>query len=118
LESNLSEEDGVKAAKKAVQLKNIDAIHVANDTAAIGAMKYFKSIGVKIPEDIAIVGFNNDPISAVIEPSLTTINQPAFKIGRIASNFLLKQIENKPIDIKNESGFLSSKLIIRNSSKK
>ncbi|WP_282080405.1 LacI family DNA-binding transcriptional regulator [Aquimarina algiphila] len=116
-ESNLSEQDGVKSAKNTLKFKNIDAIHSANDTAAISAMKYLKSIGIKIPEDIAIVGFNNDPISAVIEPSLTTINQPAFKIGQIASRYLFKQIENKPIDAKNQSKFLGAKLIIRNSSK-
>ncbi|OEK08808.1 LacI family transcriptional regulator [Flavivirga aquatica] len=117
-ESNLSEEDGIKSAKKILQLKSIDGLYSSNDTAAISAMQYLKSKNIRIPEDIAVVGFNNDPISAIIEPSLTTINQPAFKIGKIASNLLVDQIENKTTNIKEQSKLLNSELIIRNSSKK
>tara|TARA_R110002049_G_scaffold309212_1_gene518685 strand:+ start:8484 stop:9503 length:1020 start_codon:yes stop_codon:yes gene_type:complete len=117
-ESNLSEEDGIASAKKIMELNTIDGLISANDTAAIAAMRYFKSQGVKIPEDIAVTGFNNDPISAVIEPSLTTINQPAFEIGKMASNLLLEQIKNKLVDVKVSSTVLDSELIIRNSSKK
>jgi LacI family transcriptional regulator len=115
-ESNLSEEDGINSAKKILELNIIDGIISANDTAAISAMQYLKSQGVKIPEDIAVTGFNNDPISAVIEPSLTTINQPAFEIGEMASNLLLKQIENKSNITVAKSTLLNSELIIRNSS--
>lgn len=117
-ESNLSEEDGVASAKKILALKNIDGLVSSNDTAAISAMQYFKSQGIKIPEDIAVVGFNNDPISAVIEPSLTTINQPAFDIGNMASTLLLNQIANKSFAAEAQSTILNSELIIRNSSKR
>jgi LacI family transcriptional regulator len=115
-ESNLSEEDGIQSAKQILELKGIDGLYASNDTSAISAMQYFKSQGIRIPEDIAVVGFNNDPISAVIEPSLTTINQPAFEIGKIASSLLLKQIETKSVDVEDEALLLSSELIIRNSS--
>ncbi|WP_139958496.1 LacI family DNA-binding transcriptional regulator [Flavicella sediminum] len=115
-ESGLSEKEGIKAAKKIMNLKNIDAIFSANDTAAIGAMKYLKTQGIRIPEDIAVVGFNNDPISEVIEPSLTTVNQPDFKMGKIAATILLGQIKNKKADTKDQSIVLNSELIIRNSS--
>ena len=117
-ESNLSEEDGVNMAKNILELNTIDGIISANDTAAISAMQYLKSQGVKIPEDIAVTGFNNDPISAVIEPSLTTINQPAFEIGNMSSTILIEQIENKTIHAKSKSKLLNSELIIRNSSRK
>lgn len=117
-ESNLSEEDGIKSAKKILELNHIDGLVSANDTAAISAMQYFKSQGIKIPEDIAVAGFNNDPISAVIEPSLTTINQPAFEIGKKASVLLLEQIENKSYSTVLQSTVLNSELIIRNSSRK
>ncbi|TNJ42522.1 LacI family DNA-binding transcriptional regulator [Tamlana fucoidanivorans] len=117
-ESNLSESDGIWAAKRILELKNVDGIYSSNDTAAIAAMQYLKSKGVTIPKDIAVVGFNNDPISAVIEPPLTTINQPAFRIGKIASELLLKKIQNK--DTENDSIFnvLNSELIVRASSEK
>jgi len=117
-ESNLSEADGIKSAKEILKLKKIDGIYASNDTSAISAIKYLQKKGIIIPKDIAVVGFNNDPISAVIEPSLTTINQPAIEIGKRATNYLLKQIENKPIDIKEQFKFLNSELIIRSSSKK
>lgn len=118
-ESDLSEKEGIKAAKKILKLDtDIDAIYSSNDNAAIAAMKYFKSIGKIIPDDIAFVGFNNDPISAVIEPSLTTVNQPDFKMGKIAAAILLGQIKNKNKDSKNQSIVLNSELIVRNSTHK
>lgn len=115
-ESILSEKDGIASAKKIFKQKDIDGLYSANDTAAISAMQYLKSQGVKIPEDIAVVGFNNDPISAVIEPSLTTINQPDFEMGRIASSVLIDQIKAKNTAKKNQSKILDIELIIRNSS--
>ncbi|TXG38419.1 LacI family DNA-binding transcriptional regulator [Seonamhaeicola maritimus] len=115
LESKLSENDGVAHAKKILEMGNVDGIYSSNDTAAISAIQYLKTQGVNIPKDIAVVGFNNDPISSVIEPSLTTINQPDFEMGTIASNLLINKIENK--NTSNESKILDIELIIRNSSK-
>lgn len=115
-ESKLSEDDGFAMAKKALKMKGVDGIYCANDTSAIGAIKYFKSNAVRIPEDIAIVGFNNDPISAVIEPSLTTVDQPDFEMGTRATNLLLDQIKNDNIIAQFVT--LTSKLVVRNSSKR
>ena len=115
IESSLSEKDGISAAKKILELKKIDGIYSANDTAAIGAIKHLKNNGISIPNDIAVVGFNNDPISAVIEPSLTTINQPGFEMGKISGDLLLAQIQEKNTTIENKSILLSSELIVRNS---
>lgn len=113
-ESNLSEEDGVIMAKKMLENPEIDGLYSSNDTAAISAIQYLKTQGKKIPQDIAVVGFNNDPIAAIIEPSLTTVNQPGFEIGKIAANQLILQIENKTSQ--NNSLILNSELIIRDSS--
>ena len=117
IESFLSENDGIASAKKLLKLNNIDGLYSANDTAAISAMRYLKSKGVKIPEDIAVVGFNNDPISAVIDPSLTTINQPDFEMGRIASSVLINQIKTGKNPEKGQSKVLDVELIVRNSSR-
>lgn len=114
LESNLSEKDGIYLAKQILKIKKIDGLYSSNDTAAISAIQFLKSKKIRIPEDFAIVGFNNDPISAVIEPSLTTINQPAFEIGKKASEQLLYQIENPTKN--NQSITLNSELIVRESS--
>ena len=113
-ESNLSEEDGVIMAKKMLKNPEIDGLYSSNDTAAISAIQYLKTQGKKIPQDIAVVGFNNDPIAAINEPSLTTVNQPGFEIGKIAANQLILQIENKTSQ--NNSLILNSELIIRDSS--
>ncbi len=113
--TKLSEQDGVVMAKKILELGNIDGIYSANDTAAISAIQYLKNQGINIPKDIAVVGFNNDPISAVIEPSLTTINQPDFEMGKKATTLLIDQIKNNTNLV--ESIVLTSELIVRESSK-
>jgi LacI family transcriptional regulator len=115
-ESSLSEEDGIISSKKILEIGNVDGIYSSNDTAAIAAIKYLKSQQIEIPKDIAVVGFNNDPISAIIEPSLTTINQPAFQIGKIGSKLLINKIENKSEKIVDSIQVLNSELIIRDSS--
>ncbi|TBN05294.1 LacI family transcriptional regulator [Hyunsoonleella flava] len=114
-ENELSENDGVIMAKEILKMKNVDGIYAANDTSAISALQYLKSKDVKIPEDIAIVGFNNDPISSVIEPSLTTINQPDFEMGRMATNALIDQIKDTSLSVR--PIVLKSELIVRSSSK-
>lgn len=118
LSSKLMEEDGIESAKKILSLPlKVDGIFAANDVSAIGAMKYIKKKGLKIPEDIAFVGFSNEPVSAVIEPSLTTIDQPGFEMGKIATDLLLKQINSKSKAIHPETIILNPSLIERNSSK-
>lgn len=117
--SNLLQDDGLKMAKELLATTpTVDAVFAANDLAAIGAMKYFKSVGRKIPDDIAFVGFSNEPISAMIEPSLTTLDQFGFKIGKISCELLLNKIESKEQDAENRTIMLKPKLLVRESSKK
>lgn len=115
IESKLMKADGIENAKKVLNLPKVDGVFSANDTAAISAMQYLKSENVKIPEDIAFVGFSNEPISAVIEPSLTTVKQPDFEMGKEATLLLFEQINNKTDIKENQTKFLEPKLIIRNS---
>jgi LacI family transcriptional regulator len=117
-ESKLMNSDGVEAARKILKLKKADAVFSSNDTAAIGAMQHLKASGIKIPEDVAFVGFSNEPVSTVIEPSLSTISQSDFEMGQIATKLLISQIENKS-DLKLVgTKILQPKLIIRDSSRK
>ncbi|WP_291871137.1 LacI family DNA-binding transcriptional regulator [Maribacter sp.] len=117
LSSSLMEKDGVENIKKILSLPyKVDGIFSANDVAAIGAIQYLKERGIKVPEDIAIVGFSNETISSVIEPSLTTINQSGFEIGKTAATLLLSQIKENSSDIINETIILKSSLIERKSS--
>ena len=116
LESNLMQEDGVEAAKKILQLPNVDGVFSANDVAAISTMQYLKNNNIQIPEDIAFAGFSNEPISAVIEPPLTTVNQHDFEMGTVATEMLLEQIRNKTGNTVNQTKILATDLIIRKSS--
>ncbi len=117
--SRLMEQDGYDGiANLLKQGLTIDGIFSANDMAAIGAMKYLKENNITIPEEIAIVGFSNEPVSKVIEPALTTINQPGFEMGTIATNLLLEKILKKEKSTNKETIILDSNLIERKSSKK
>ncbi|MDO5980024.1 LacI family DNA-binding transcriptional regulator [Flavivirga spongiicola] len=119
LSSRLMEQDGFENAKSLLEnVLDFDGIFSANDVAAIGAMKYLLNEGIKIPDDVAIVGFSNEPISTVINPALTTINQPGFEMGKIATDLLLKQVKNKTTLLKTQTIILDSNLIERDSSKK
>lgn len=94
--SKLMQEDGMESAKKILEMpERIDGIFSANDVAAIGAIQYLKGKDVNMPEEIAIVGFSNGPASAVIDPSLTTIDQSGDKMGKSATELLFKQIQGK-----------------------
>ncbi|WP_373516764.1 LacI family DNA-binding transcriptional regulator [Pricia sp.] len=117
--SKLLEEDGYRLAGKIVEeFDDVDGIFSTNDLAAIGAMKYLKSVGRKIPEDIAIAGFSNEPTSAVIEPSLTTVDQSGTEIGRLACNLLLDYFENGNTLVNDRTIMLPPKLIVRDSTKR
>jgi LacI family transcriptional regulator len=121
LRSSLMENDGSEGAKSLLSLPyKVDGLFSANDIAAIGAMKYFKNNGVKIPENMAIVGFSNEPISGVIDPSLTTMDQPGFQIGKIATNLLLEEIGSVPYGntVMEKTTILKSTLIERESTRK
>lgn len=117
--SRLMEQDGTDNANKILALPyKVDGVFSANDVAAISAMQQFKKNGVRIPEDIAVVGFSNEAISAVIEPSLTTINQSGFEIGKRATELLISQINAPDHNVTNEIIIIQASLIERDSSKK
>lgn len=93
--------------------KPFTAVFAAGDTMAIGAIKALKDQGFRIPEDCAVVGFDDIDFSAFCEPALTTIRQPKEMIGKIAFQKLLSLMQNEPIT--NEQEILPYELIIRKS---
>lgn len=91
--------------------KRPDAIFAITDTAAIGVIQILNKFNIKIPEEIAVVGFSNSKHSTIIEPKLTTVNQPGNAIGKTAIKYLINEIENdneadlimkKTVEIKTE----------------
>jgi LacI family transcriptional regulator len=116
--SDLSEQAGTLATKHILKMKpHPDGIFTANDTTAVAAIMELENAGVKIPEEIAIVGFNNEPISHVVQPNLTTVNYPAMEIGELAATSIINKLQNSQSDSLSTI-VLKHNLIIRNSSLK
>ena len=117
--SPLLKEDGVAGARKLLESpKPIDGVFSTNDTAGIAAMQYFISKGKKIPEDIAIIGFSNEPVSSAISPGLSTVDQPGFDIGALSTKILLDIINGTSDYIQHPSTIvLNSRLLIRESTR-
>ncbi|MDB2462992.1 LacI family transcriptional regulator [Algibacter sp.] len=117
--NNLSYEEGVECAEKYLKTSlKPDGIFCANDYTAVSVIQVFRKAEIKIPEDVAIVGFSNYPISKIIVPHLTTINDRAFQMGEAATKLLIRQIEEEGESITSETITVKTELIIRESSSK
>jgi LacI family transcriptional regulator len=115
--SNLSQESGAEAAARIREMKPLpDAVFVANDNCAVGCMVALKQMGLRIPQDIAFVGFNNDPVSTVVEPNLTTINYPGYEMGQVAARNLIDHLNGAASITSTNTILLRSALVIRESS--
>lgn len=117
--TDLSEEGGEKIAEQLVKMIPMpDGLMVSNDTCAASCLVALKKHGVKIPGQMAIVGFNNDMISRMVQPNLTTIDYPAHQMGEIAMEILLRKITLKQPLNEQETITLPATLIARASSLK
>lgn len=116
---DLSETAGVEAALEIMQLKPLpDGVFITNDFVAAVCIRTLKEHGIKIPEDIAVVGFNNDAIGKLIEPTLTTINYPGIDMGEIAARNLINHLKGLSNISHTNTIIVRTELIIRNSSLK
>jgi DNA-binding LacI/PurR family transcriptional regulator len=115
LQSINTEESGYEAMRKLLESSSIPtAVFVANDLDAIGAMKAVKEKGLRIPEDISLIGFDDIQLTSYTEPTLTTVRQPIYEMGTTAISLLVQLIEGKkeePLKVE-----LPTQLIIRESS--
>ncbi len=92
-EGDYTEESGYTAMKKLIPARP-DAVFIASDTMAFGAMNALKEANLKVPEDVAIVGFDDIPAASKTVPPLTTVRQPVFQMGSRAAEFLINLIES------------------------
>ena len=105
------------AVKSLVHIKDRpDAIFSAGDRLTVSCLTALKSIGLKIPDDMAIVGFSNSALVELLNPSLTAVLQPAFEMGQVATELLIKLIESKRPVTEFEKVVLHTELFIRDSS--
>ncbi|EON77422.1 LacI family transcriptional regulator [Lunatimonas lonarensis] len=119
--SDLSEEAGEKVVSQLIKMKPMpDGLLVSNDNCASACLAALKQRQIRVPDDIALVGFNNDMISRMVEPNLTTISYPGFQMGQTAMELLFSRLkpsigtdQNPP-----KMTVLESQLIVRESSKR
>jgi LacI family transcriptional regulator len=118
-ECNLSKQDGRAIMEQLLAHKNRpDAVYVAGDYAALGALQVLKERNIRIPEDIAIVGFGNEPFTSLVTPSMSTIEQHSLEIGKLTAEAFLRRIEESDtLPVLNKM-ILDPELIVRDSSKR
>ena len=119
LESNLSTEDGRNKMQELLALdKKPDAVYVAGDYAALGALQVLNEKNIKIPDEIALVGFGDEPFANMITPKMTSVNQHSYQIGKIAAEKFLEYTKQNQIQQTLQKHILKAELIIRESSLK
>ena len=112
----LHEQDGWVGTEKLLNRRDLpDAIFAVNDPVALGAYMKIKDVGLKIPDDIALIGFSDNKISSLLDPPLTTVSQPAYDIGKMAAKLLLQRIKFPVTSYKPETVVLKTMLIVRKS---
>jgi len=115
--NDLSEKAGIESAMAILKMKPLpDGAFITNDFVAAVCMRTLKEHGVNIPNDIAIVGFNNDAIGKLIEPALTTINYPGIDLGQIAARNLINHLNGVSNIHQTNTIIVKSELIVRKSS--
>jgi len=114
LEGAYTSESGYEAMQRMLTLSNLPtAVFIASDVVAFGAMKAIRHSGKRIPDDIAVVGFDDVPVAAYVDPPLTTIRLPAFKLGWKAGEQLTKLLLGKPLE--QRGLLLDIELVVRES---
>lgn len=116
LYSDLKAQEGWEMTQRLLEMPLApDAIFAANDTTAVSAIQCAKKLGLIVPDDLAIVGFNDDHLASIISPSLTTVSHPAFELGKIAASQLFAQ-QAKNEWVASSTTVLKTALIVRESS--
>lgn len=117
----VSFEEGYAFAKEICENHtDVDGIFVITDLVAVGVLAYLNEHHIKVPDQIAVIFFSNWFMSQVIQPKLSTVDQPSYEMGVSAFNMLLKEIkaviEEQPKVIENE--VLETQIIVRESTSK
>jgi LacI family transcriptional regulator len=119
IETDLSMDSGVEVTNKILKMKVLpDGLFTANDSCAVSAISMLQKNSIRVPSDIAVVGFNNDPIASVIEPNLTTIHYPGKEMGEIAAQSIINHLNGSLNISPTNTIILRSELIVRESSLK
>ena len=117
IESNLTIDDGREKMTQLLALENRpDAVYAASDYAALGALQILNENHINIPENIALVGFGNEPFTSMVTPTITSIDQHSAEIGKQAALTFLKHAKSKVLNQSLNKIILDAELVIRDSS--
>lgn len=117
--SSFNQADIDKATRSLFKRKDApDAILAAAERMLIGCMRTLKDMNLRIPEDVALIGFSDNPLNNLLCPSLSSIRQPTFEIGQKSVELLIELIENKPLPENYKTIQLETTLDIMSSSKR
>lgn len=112
-------DDGYNNAEKAINLikkENISAVACVNDEIAIGFINYCVDHGIKVPDDLSVVGFGDNRIASIYRPKLSTVSIPYYDIGAISIRALIKRIKNEG-EILEDDWIIDAQINKRESSK-
>jgi LacI family transcriptional regulator len=118
LYSKLQLEDGRNSMQEVIDSKiTFDAVFSSSDYSIMGAMQVLKENGYKLPQDVKLVGFGDEPFTSFTEPTLTTVNQKSIPMGKITAETFFEILNQKDqTNIISKKTILKPELIIRNSS--
>ncbi|MGH9403537.1 MAG: substrate-binding domain-containing protein [Terriglobia bacterium] len=109
-----SSEGGHRMMKKLLKRRNLTAVFAANDAMAFGAIRAIFESGLRVPDDISVIGFDNVEMGSIVRPPLTTIHQPKYEMGRAAVEVLLRHSEQREMAMP-EHRLVEVKLVERES---
>ena len=118
-QNTITRETGCKAMSEILAMDNLpDGIFSSGDYSALGAIICARENGIRVPQDIAITGFANEPFGSIIHPSLTSVDQHGAEMGRQAASLLIEEMESNIEYFIPRTIVLKPKLIIRDSSQR
>jgi LacI family transcriptional regulator len=118
IECSLTLKDGREQMENLLKLKNRpDAVYVASDYAALGALQLLNENNINVPNDIRLIGFGNEPFTALVSPTISSIDQHSKNIGKIAAETFLKRMKEPEVKQTLNKIILDAELVIRDSSK-
>ena len=116
--SNMQLEDGRKNMEEILKKKiPFDGVFSSSDYAIMGAMQVLKEHGFKIPEQVKLAGFGNEPFTSFTEPGITTVDQKSIPMGKITAETFFELLNSTSVDAVAKKTILKPELIIRGSSK-
>jgi DNA-binding LacI/PurR family transcriptional regulator len=106
-----SEESGERAMREVLGTGVVpDAVFAASDLMAVGALRVLRETGLRVPDDVALVGFDDSPVCRHTDPALTSVNQPVEEMGRVMADLLLALIAGEAVP---PQTVLPTRLVVR-----